>query len=330
MKQFKRPRLFAGLLLVCGLGLAAQEVIEEIIAVVNDDVITLTEYKKEYEIRAAQARGQMQGDELDKMLVQIKSGLLDAMVTDLLLLQMAKEKNLNVSEQLKMALDNIKKENSLETDEELKRAVRSQGMDYDVWLKQMEETIMKQSVVYSEVNRTLSLDEAQVIEYYKAHKDEYLLPAEFKVRAVYLMLALDGRTPEALAARKAEIVDKVKGGLDFVQAAETYSDAPLKETKGDLGNLVTGQIDKILEAALMPLKTGETSGWVQTKNGWYLLKVEERKDARVKSFDESKRAIEEKMTSALQDIKFKEFLQDIKKRSYIKILKPSPLGDKRP
>jgi peptidyl-prolyl cis-trans isomerase SurA len=328
MTLFKRPRLIAGLLLLCGLTLAAQEVIEEIIAVVNDDVITLTEYKKEYETRAAQAKGQLQGDELDKMLVQIKSGLLDAMITDLLLLQLAKEKNFNVSEQLKMALDNIKKENSLENDEELKRAVRSQGMDYDVWLKQMEETIMKQSVVYSEVNKGLALDEAQVIEYYKAHKGEYLEPAEFKVRAVYL--TLEGRKPEELTARKAEIADKVKSGIDFIQAAETYSDAPLKETKGDLGNLVTGQIDKALEAALMPLKKGETSDWVQTKNGWYILKMEERKDARTKSFEESKRAIEEKMTSALQDVKFKEFLQDIKKRSYIKILKPNPLADKRP
>lgn len=324
MKSLKIRRLFAGLLLLGGFALAAQEIVEEIVAVVNDDVITLSEYKAEYETRAAQARSQLLGEDLDKVLEQIKSGLLDAMITDLLLLQMAKEKNFNVSEQLKMALDNIKKENSLESDEELRRAVRSQGMDYDLFLKQMEETLLKQGVVYSEVNKSLSLDEAQVIEYYKAHKSDFLEPAEFKVRAVYLALA--DRTPEELEARKTEIADKVKGGLDFVQAAETYSDAPLKEAKGDLGNLVAGQIDKTLETALNPMKTGDVSGWVQTKNGWYLLKVEERKDTRTKTFEEAKRAIEEKMTNELQDVKFKEFLGDIKKRSYIKILKPDPLG----
>ncbi len=324
MMSAKSRRLFAGLMLLCGLGLAAQEVVEEIVAVVNDDIITLSEFKREFEAKSAQAKAQLQGEELDNVLEQIKSGLLDAMITDLLLLQLAKEKNFNVAEQLKMALDNIKKENSLESDEELKRAVRSQGMDYDVFIKQMEETLLKQGVVYSEVNKALALDEAQVIEYYKAHKAEFLEPAEFKVRAVYM--TLEGREPAELEARKTEIADKIKGGLDFVQAAETYSDAPLKEAKGDLGNLVVGQIDKILEAALTPLQTGAVSGWVQTKNGWYLLKVEERKEPRTKTFEEAKRPIEEKMMGTLQDAKFKEFLQDIKKRSYIKILKPDPLG----
>ncbi|MDD8025307.1 MAG: peptidylprolyl isomerase, partial [Acidobacteriota bacterium] len=186
----------------------------------------------------------------------------------------------------------------------------------------------KQSVVYSEVNKSMSLDEAQVIEYYKAHKSEFIQPAEFKVRAVYLTQG--ERTEEALVTLKAEIEGKVKGGADFAQAAETYSDAPLKETKGDLGTLIVGQTDKTLEAALMPLKNGETSGWVQAKNGWYLLKVEDRKDSRAKSFDESKRAIEEKMTAAMQEVKFNEFMSGLKKRNYIKIVKANPLEEKRP
>ncbi len=160
MMSAKSRRFFAGLMLLCGLGLAAQEVVEEIVAVVNDDIITLSEFKREFEAKSAQAKAQLTGEELDKVLEQIKSGLLDAMITDLLLLQLAKEKNFNVAEQLKMALDNIKKENNLESDEELKRAVRSQGMDYDVFIRQMEETLLKQGVVYSEVNKALSLDEA--------------------------------------------------------------------------------------------------------------------------------------------------------------------------
>ncbi len=326
--RHRQHRLLAGMLLLLAAALAAQEIVEEIVAIVNDDVITLSDYKREYAIKVQQAQAQLQGEELDKAMEQIKGALLDAMITDKLLLQMAKQKNFNVTDQLKMTLDNIKKDNGLESDDDLKRALRSQGLEYEPWLKDMEETILKQSVVYSEVSKSLSLDESQVVEYYKTHKDEFLQPAEFKVRAVYL--AQDDRTDQEREARQAEVSEKIMGGMDFAEAAAAYSDAPLKETKGDLGTLIMGQTDKALEAALAPLQNGQVSGWVQAKNGWYLLKVEARTDARTRSFDESKRAIEEKLTAALQEVKFKEFMQGLKKKSYIKIVKPNPMEGKRP
>jgi peptidyl-prolyl cis-trans isomerase SurA len=326
--RHRKARLLAGMLLFAAAVLAAQEIVEEIVAIVNDEIITLSDFRREYAIKSQQAQASLQGEELDKAMEQIKSALLDAMITDKLLLQMAKQKNFNVSDQMKMTIENIKKENGLESDDDLKRALRSQGLEYEAWLKDMEETILKQSVVYSEVSKSLSLDESQVVEYYKSHKDEFLLPAEIKARAIYL--TLDDRTAQELEARKAEAADKIKGGMDFAEAAAAYSDAPLKETKGDLGTLVMGQTDKALEAVLAPLQIGQTSGWVQAKNGWYLLKVEARTEARTKTFDESKRSIEEKMTSTLQEAKFKEFMAGLKKKSYIKILKPNPLDDKRP
>ncbi len=320
-------RFIAAMLLLLAGALAAQDIVEEIVAVVNDEIITLSDFRREYAIKVRQAEAALQGEELEKALEQIKTALLEAMITDRLLLQMAKQKNFNVSDQMKMTIDNIKKENGLESDEELKRALRGQGLEYEAWLKDMEETILKQSVVYSEVSKSLVLEESQVVEYYKSHKAEFTQPAEFKVRAVYL--GLGDRTDQELAARKAEIIDKIKGGMDFAEAAAAYSDAPLKEAKGDLGTLVMGQTDKTLEAALLPLQNGQTSDWVQAKNGWYVLKVESRTEPRVKTFEESKKPIEERMTAALQETKFKEFMQGLKKKSFIKILKPNPLEEKK-
>jgi len=320
-------RFIAAMLLLLAGALAAQDIVEEIVAVVNAESITLSDFRREYAIKVRQAEAALQGEELEKALEQIKTALLEAMITDRLLLQMAKQKNFNVSDQMKMTIDNIKKENGLESDEELKRALRGQGLEYEAWLKDMEETILKQSVVYSEVSKSLVLEESQVVEYYKSHKAEFTQPAEFKVRAVYL--GLGDRTDQELAARKAEIIDKIKGGMDFAEAAAAYSDAPLKEAKGDLGTLVMGQTDKTLEAALLPLQNGQTSDWVQAKNGWYVLKVEARTEPRVKTFEESKKPIEERMTAALQETKFKEFMQGLKKKSFIKILKPNPLEEKK-
>jgi peptidyl-prolyl cis-trans isomerase SurA len=287
----KRNRLFLILLIACAAVVAAQQVVEEIVAIVNDEVITLSEYKKEYEQRVTQIKAQYQGEQQEKAIEQVKAQLLDSMITDALLLQLAKEKNLNVSEQLKMSIENIKKENNLDSDDELQRALRSQGLQYEAWLKMMEEGILRQSVVYSEINKSIAVDEAEIIDYFKKHGAEFVVPEEFKVRAIYL--APDLRSAAEAEARK-------------------------------------GETDKTLFDALLPLKKGERTGWLDAKKGAYLLSVEDRKDSRARTFEESKRDIEQKMLQERQAAKLEEFLKALKKRNYIKILKPDPLAVKRP
>jgi len=319
----KRNRLVLILLAVCAVGAAAQQVVEEIVAIVNDEVITLTEFKKEYDQQLAGIKAQFQGEQQEKAIEQLKAQLLDTMITNTLLLQMAKTDNLNVAEQLKMAVDNIKKENNIDSDDDLQRALRSQGMQYDVWLRQIEERMLRDRVISSQISKSIVVDDADIIDYYKKHGAEFVVPEEYKVRVVYL--APDLRSAAATETRKAEILDKLKGGLPFDKAAEEYCDAPLKETKGDLGTLKKGETDKTLWDALAAIKKGERTGWIE-KKGWYLLNLEDKKDSRTRTFDEAKRDIEQKLLQDLQTAKLEEFLKVVKKRNYIKILKPNPLG----
>lgn len=330
MMRQKTTLLFIVLGLVAVFGLA-QEIVEEIVAIINDEVITLSQYKREYETRVQaiqaefqQAKGQISREDLDKALAELKTQLLDSMITDRLLLQLARERNVNVSEQVKMTIANIKKENNLESDEDLKRALQSQGLEWETWLKQMEETILRQGVVVQEVNRLIVLDDAEVVDYYKKHQPEFIEPEEYTIRAVYLN-AVDADAA-ALEAKKREIDDKIKSGADFTETSGTYSDDPLKESKGDLGTAKKGTLDKTIQQALEKLKKGEISPWVQAKAGWYLLKMEDKKESRLLSFEEAKKGIEEKLYGQKQDAKLNEFLGTIKNKSYIKILKPNPLG----
>jgi parvulin-like peptidyl-prolyl isomerase len=322
-------------LIVFGLGVVlglAQQIVEEIVAVVNDGVITLSQYKHEYDLRVQtlraqfeQAQGQIPQEELDKAMEQLKTGLLDSMITDLLLLQLAKEKNLNVADQVKMTIENIKKENNIESDEDLRRAVQGQGLDWEAWLKQMEESALKQTIVFSEVNRSIVLDDAEVVDYYKKHEKEFIEPEEYTIRAIYL--SVEDAAESELEAKKKEIDDKIRGGGDFAELSGLYSDEPLKEAKGDLGTLKKGDLDKTLLQAVESLKKGEISTWVQAKRGWYMLKLEDKKESRLKAFDEAKKTIEEKLYGEKQAVKLDEFLDNLKKRSYIKILKPHPFGN---
>ncbi|MEN6311979.1 MAG: SurA N-terminal domain-containing protein, partial [Acidobacteriota bacterium] len=215
---------------------AAPQAVEEIVAIVNEDIITLSEYKQQFEGQIQQLKGQnLSQDAYNKQYDFLKKELLNTMITDLLLLQQAKEKNLNVNEELKNNIENIKKENNLTSDEDLRRAVQQTGMTYEQWVNQYRDFLLKQMIMMSEVYRSIVLDDSEVVRYYKQHPDEFTVPTEYKLHAVYL--TAENRTPEALEALKAEIGAKLKAGADFAETAAALADPPMKEAKGDLGTL---------------------------------------------------------------------------------------------
>jgi parvulin-like peptidyl-prolyl isomerase len=303
---------------------AAPQVVEEIVAVVNDDIITLSQYKQQFEIQAQQLKAaNLPQEEYDKQYKLLKTELLNAMITEVLVLQQAKEKNLNVNEELKSNIAAIKKDNNFSSDEDLKRAVQQQGISYDQWLKQYEERLLKEMVMVTEVYRSIVLDESEVVQYYKQHPQEFTVPAEFKVRAIYLESA--GRTAEALETLKAEISGKIKGGGAFPDVAAALSDPPFKEAKGEMGTFKKGELDKTLEETVDKLKVNEVSPWVAVKAGWYLLNLEEKKDTYQRTFDEARSQVQDKLMGEKRQQKSDTYITSLKEHSYIKILKPNPL-----
>ncbi|MDH7512790.1 MAG: peptidylprolyl isomerase [Clostridiales bacterium] len=305
-------------------GSAASEVVEEIIAIVNDDIITLSQYKEYHDSLYQLLRAQLQGEEFEKQYTKLKGEILDNMITELLLLQLAKEKRLNVSEQVRATIEQIKKENNIESDEQLRRELGRQGMDYEQWLKHLEDNLLRQALVFTEVDRSIVIEDSESVNYYKSHSEEFVEPEEYKLRAIYL--SSDERGEDERRALMKEIENRIKAGDDFGALAGQYSDGPIRESQGDLGALKKGELDATLQAAIARLRPGETAAWVQAKAGWYLLKLEEKKDSRLKSFEEVKREIEEKIFSEKRTQKMKDFLEEIKKKSYIKILKTNPLN----
>jgi peptidyl-prolyl cis-trans isomerase SurA len=306
------------------IGPAASQVIEEIVAIVNDDIITLSQYKQYHDSLYQMLRAQLQGEEFEKQYNLLKGEIINSMITDLLLLQAAKEKQYNVSEQVRNTIDNLKKENNIDSDAQLREELRRQGMDYEQFTKQIEDNFMRQAVIYTEVDRSIVLDESEIVNYYKLHQDEFIEPEEFKIRAIYL--ASGGEGNDDFKAKREEISGKINAGGDFAALAGEYADSPIKENQGDLGYFKKGQLDNVLEEAVVKLKPGETTAWVQAKNGWYLLKLEEKKESRLKSFEEVKKEIEEKLYQQKRSKKVEQFLKDLKEKSYIKILKPNPLN----
>jgi parvulin-like peptidyl-prolyl isomerase len=315
------------MLLLCVFGLAAaaagaQQVIEEIVAIVNDDIITLSEFRRERDAMLQVLRSQLQGEEYDKQYERVKAELLENMIMDMLLLQLGREKDLNVQEQLKLMIDNIKKENNLESDEDLRRELARQGLEWNAWVKQYEENLLKQGVIYTEVDRSIVIDESEVVAYYKSHLAELVEPEEYKLGGLFLSTL--ERSAEDLEARKAEVLAKLDAGEEWGAVAEALSDAPTKDNKGDLGTFKKGELAKSLEEPVAGLKPGERTPWLAVTDGWYLMRLAEKKDSRQLSFEESRKAIEDRIYTERKQKKLAAFLKDLRDRSYVKVLIENP------
>jgi peptidyl-prolyl cis-trans isomerase SurA len=323
MKRILAIFVLAGIVGSTGV-FGGQEVVEEIVAVVNGDIITLSDYRQQYDLTMAQIRAQqLPPEQFDKQTQQLKKELINVMITELLLLQKARELNLNISEQLKGMIEKIKTDNNMTSDDDLRRAIEQQGMSYETWLKEYEEGMLRQAVLFSEVERSIVLDDSEVVQYYKKHPDEFTVPTEYNIRAIYL--ANEGRTAEECEALKAKVDAKLGAGTAFADVAGELSDPPLKDVKGELGWSKSGELDKTLESAVERLKNGEMSAWINFKNGWYLLRLEDKKDSYVRGFDDVRKEIEEKLFTEKRAVKGEAYVKTLRERSYVRILNANPI-----
>jgi parvulin-like peptidyl-prolyl isomerase len=323
MKMRRKQVLLTALILLAFFSLVSADVVEEIVAIVNGEVITLSDYREQFNSTVQILRQQLSGESYFQEYERLKTNLLDMMITDLLLLQKAREQGLNVKEQVKATIAQIKTQNNIESDADLIRAMNSQGVNYDQWVKQLEENMLRQAVIYTEVDRTIVLDDAEIVKYYKQHQSEFVIPPEYRIKAIYL--SSTNNTVSALETKRAEISDKLKKGQSFEDLVQEYSEGP-KENGGDLGFFKKGELDQAIEQGVEKLKIEEISDWIQAKNGWYLIKLEEKKESHQQTFDEARQDIENKLFSDIRAKKIEEYVKKLREESFIKILNPNPLN----
>jgi len=303
--------------------LFGQEVIDEVVAVVNGEIITRSEVQARFQMLVQALRSQTDGENFETQVETLRKELLERMITELLLLQKARQLKLDVREQVRQTIENIKSQNGFESDEELRFALRREGLDYNQWVKQMEEDLLRQAVLFNEVDRRIAIDDSDVVNEYKAHPQDFTEPEEVRLSGIFL--SLEGTSPEVLETKMAEISGKLEAGEDFASLAEAYSDGPVRENRGDLGTFKKGDLDPVLEEVVRGLQPGQISGWLKTKNGWYRLRLESRKESALKPFEDVKREIEQRLYTRKRLKAVDDYLAAERAANSIAILRPNVL-----
>lgn len=301
------------------LSLFGSEVVDRIVAIVNEDIITLSDIKKvDLNIRIALST-KYQGPELEEKIESARKELLEDLIEKKLLLAKAKEDGIDVENEKKMVIENILKENNLSSEKDLEEIMKNEGINYSAWKEELKNNLLQQKVIRKYVDSNISVDNAEMLEYYRKHPDEFTEPEEVKIKGIFF------EDKEGVEERMKKIEEELKN-KSFEDVASIYSEGPEKERNGDLGTFKKGEMDKNLENHVFSMKVGELTPWIKTSKGYYILKLEERKEAKLKSFDEARDEILDKIIESKREPLLKKFFEDLKARSYIKILIPDPFA----
>ena len=300
-----------------------QDVVEAIVAVVNDEFISLSEYYERHDNLYQMLRAQYQGEDFTIQYDALKNGLMESMITELLLLQESQNLGLDVTEQLNAQINLIKEQNGFTSDDQLIQALKQENINFEPWKENLKVSLLQQGVIYRAVGSSIVVDDSELIGFYNQHLEDYREPEEYSIKAIYV--SSDEKSEEEVQAKKQEIDGKISAEEDMSILAAQYGEGPEKDTQGDLGSFIKGQMLPNMEKAVEGLKVGELSTWIEMPSGWYLLRLENKIESRIKAFEEVRDEIESALFNEKNETEMQKYLVELKGRSFIKILVPNPL-----
>jgi len=297
-----------------------------IIAVVNNEIITLYEVNQEARSAINESEKNAPLSEADKS--RIRNLALDSLIEKKLLDQKVKELNIIVDDaEINLAIEDVKKQNSIDQ-EELVRALADQGMSYAVYRGQLKEQLEKLRLVSIEVRSKIQVGETEMLDYYNANPQTYREDDTFRARHIFFKTS-DKDSPDDIkqATDKAlEALAEAKSGKDFIELAKTYSEDPAALTDGgDLGSFKKGDMQPELERNILSLKPGEISELVKSPVGLHIIKLESHTYGKAKPFETVKSEIEEALYRQKSEDRFKRWAKELRDKANIE-LKDLPDG----
>jgi peptidyl-prolyl cis-trans isomerase SurA len=293
-------------------------VVEDVIARVNDQIINRSDVE-----RAEQdlAREDQQSGATPAQAEQREKDLLRDMIDKQLLLSKGKELGLNADAEVTRRLDEIRKQNHLDSMEALEKAAASQGVSYEDFKANIRDSVITQEVVRDEVGRRLQMTQGQEQAYYDAHKQDFAQPEQVRLSEILIPTAADANDETVAQAKaKADEVDaKIKSGGNFDELAKTYSGGPTAAQGGDLGTFKRGALAKVLEDQTFNLPAGQVTAPIRTRQGFVILKVTEHQAAGTPPLKEVEPQVQEAMYMQQLQPALRAYLTKLREDAYIDI-----------
>ena len=311
---------------------SAQTVVEEIVARVNDSIITSHDLQRSRE-QLQQELKQQNTPGADAKFAAAEKDVLRDLIDQKLLVGKAKDEGVSVENELIKRLDEMRKSMNLESMEELEKAAQAQGVSFEDYKDNMRNNMLTQQVIGQEVGHRLSILPSEVKRYYDDHQQEMVQPEAVDLAEILISTDAPANsdpkvasTPEAEAARLAAAETKAKGLLDtirkgakFEDVAKQSSDGPTAAQGGDLGGFKRGALAREIEDKVFAMKAGEVTDVMRTKQGFIILKVVEHVSAGVPPLKDVEPQIQEALYYQRLKPALREFLTKLREEAFVDI-----------
>ncbi len=300
--------------------------VEEIIARVNNEIITRSELDKARLAAEEDARQECQGkctpEQLRTDIDDRQKNTLRDLIDQSLLVQRGKDMGLNVEPDVIKKLDQLRQQNKIDSMEDLEKAVTAQGSNWEDFKNNLRNGILTQRVISSEVGSHITIGKEEVGKFYNEHKKEFVRPEQVALREIEV--STEGKKDEELPElkKKAETaLKRVKDGEDFGEIAKRFSDSSTAKQGGFLGVYKRGELSKELEDIVFKMKKNELTDVMDTKQGYLVLQVLERYEAGEQPLDKVENEIMDHLYSQRMEPAMRNYLKTLREQSYV-VIKP--------
>ena len=317
-----RRSIMAGLtgLALLGAPRARAELVDRVAAVVNNDVITLSEVEKRAAPELARIDQETSGAERGQKRAAAMKRILDTMIDEKLVDNELKELKVTIGDkEVDAAIDEVKKSYNL-NDEQLQQAVAREGYTLAEYREQMRKQIGRYKLISEKVRKNVKVSDADVqTEYDRMTRAE---GEDYEVHIRHILIAVPRNASQAQVEqgrRKAAAVsvEAREPGVDFAELAKKRSEGSSSSDGGDLGFFKRGTMVPEFERVAFNLKTGEVSEPVRTQFGWHVLKLEEIRKLGMKPLAEVRPEIEERLRRAQADRLTSQYMETLRNAAVV-------------
>ncbi len=267
------------------------QIIDEMVANVNGEMISWTELsEREAEIRR-DLKSRLSGEELEQAMQEELDSILVDMINEKLLYQRAGRLGLDINLVYRRQVDNFKKINKIESNEDLKAALERQGLSLKEFRKSVLRFGVPDAMISAEVRQKINIEPSDVDAYYEENRSYFAKPDVFTFREIGLLLTRSVQT-EDLLEQAATIVADARSGTDFADLVDQHSQAASRDRGGLVDGLSVEDMSPIILEVLNSLEPGQVSDPVVMPRAVMVLKLLEREAAHVQPLEEVRRVIE--------------------------------------
>jgi len=303
------------------------QIIEQVLVNVNGDILTKTEFEQR-QVAALRTRPELanvtpESPALRKAVVEVTPQLILEAVDELLLIQRGRELGLVLGdEQFNNIVENIRKSNNIESDEQFQMALKQEGMTMTDLRRALERQMLASEAQRRDVVDKISVTEAEARVYYDAHSAEFTTPSEVTLREILIEVPVTDKginvaQDDEAKAEAEDVRKRLLGGEPFPRLAAEFSDAPSKANGGLIGPIRQNELADALQQQLATLKVGDLTAVIRTARGYQILKLESRTDTRVRSFDDARADISNKVGSEKMTVERLKYLERLRGQATI-------------